>query len=339
MKRVYLYFSAIILVLLIIATLISIEGALKMEKPKAPLQPLSGPGGADYKHGTVEMSTYGDGENQYWIYEPGSPQPESAPVIIFMHGWGATTPTFYEAWIEHLVRKGNIVIYPRYQENIFTPSDRFTPNSIRAVKEALNELQSGNHVLPQINKTAMVGHSAGGLISVNIAALAESEGLPTPRAVFAVEPGKSRSPEEQRGPILQNLTHISPETLLLTLSGDQDTWVGDQDAIKIIRDTNQISSENKDYLLLVTDEHGNPALVADHFAPLSSKLNIGGYNVTLGVDAMDYYGTWKLFDGLYEAAFYGENRTYALGNTSHQRFMGFWSDGTPVKELEVSNNP
>jgi hypothetical protein len=46
------------------------------------------------------------------------------------------------------------------------------------------------------------------------------------------------------------------------------------------------------------------------------------------VNALDYFGTWKLFDALEESAFYGRNREYALGNTPQQRYMGKWSDGT-----------
>jgi hypothetical protein len=51
------------------------------------------------------------------------------------------------------------------------------------------------------------------------------------------------------------------------------------------------------------------------------------------------YGLWKLFDGLSDAAFFGKNREYALGNTPQQRFMGKWSDGVPVKELVVTDKP
>jgi len=46
-----------------------------------------------------------------------------------------------------------------------------------------------------------------------------------------------------------------------------------------------------------------------------------------------------LFDGLSDAAFFGKNREYALGNTAQQRFMGKWSDGVPVKELVVTDKP
>lgn len=60
---------------------------------------------------------------------------------------------------------------------------------------------------------------------------------------------------------------------------------------------------------------------------------------TLGVDAPDFYGTWKLFDGLTDAAFFGKNREHALGNTPQQRFMGVWSDGVAVAPLRVLQIP
>ncbi len=60
---------------------------------------------------------------------------------------------------------------------------------------------------------------------------------------------------------------------------------------------------------------------------------------TMMVNALDFYGTWKLFDALCDAAFYNKNREYALGNTPQQRFMGLWSDGVPVKELKVTDKP
>jgi hypothetical protein len=62
-------------------------------------------------------------------------------------------------------------------------------------------------------------------------------------------------------------------------------------------------------------------------------------NADRTLDALDFYGTWKLLDGLTDAAFYGRNRNYALGNTPEQRFMGTWSDGVAVKELMVIDHP
>ena len=59
----------------------------------------------------------------------------------------------------------------------------------------------------------------------------------------------------------------------------------------------------------------------------------------MSVDGMDYYSTWKLFDALMDYSFYGTNKEYCFDNTPEQRFMGFWSDGTPVAELLVTDSP
>ena len=54
---------------------------------------------------------------------------------------------------------------------------------------------------------------------------------------------------------------------------------------------------------------------------------------------VDYYGFWKLFDALTDAAFKNKNRRYALGNPPEQRFMGRWSDGTQVREPTILDYP
>jgi hypothetical protein len=57
------------------------------------------------------------------------------------------------------------------------------------------------------------------------------------------------------------------------------------------------------------------------------------------LDALDWYGTWKLLDALIACAFEGEWCEYAFGNTPEVRFMGTWSDGVPVAEAVVAAEP
>ena len=138
------------------------------------------------------------------------------------------------------------------------------------------------------------------------------------------------------------------------------SWRSD-DAKRIYYESTRIPAENKDFIMLVSDTYGTPSLLASHRAPTAHDRSYdngegvgGGPAVTVGdapstsrrarldsmmVNAMDFYGTWKLFDALSDAAFYNKNREYALGNTPQQRFMGRWSDGTPVKELKVTDKP
>ncbi len=106
-----------------------------------PQQPDSGPGGAALRCRTVQAQVYGEGNLAYWIFEPADPTPMHAPLIVFNHGWGAIQPLVYGLWIDHLVRRGNIVVYPAYQENLITAPREFTPNAIAAVKDAIRRLQ------------------------------------------------------------------------------------------------------------------------------------------------------------------------------------------------------
>ena len=335
--------------------------ALSFQSPTPPSQPQTGPGGKQYVHASVTKNRYGKGGQEYWIFEPDSPKPRIAPVIVFLHGWGGMNPMYYGAWVDHLVKRGNIVIYPRYQSSLLTAIGDFTPNTMHAVKDAIERLKTEpGHVKADLTKFATVGHSLGGILAANVAALANESKLPRVSAVMAVEPGITDPPINVH---LEDLKKLPPQTLLLAVAGDQDTLVRDADAKRIYYESTRISAANKDYITLVTDSYGFPALVASHRAPTAhdkgydngegvgggpAETNgIGGPQVSrqrtrldsMVVNAMDFYGTWKLFDGLCDAAFYGKNREYALGNTPQQRFMGLWSDGTPVKPLVVTDKP
>lgn len=365
---------------------------LLAEAPRGPAQPATGPGGAEVAHHSVEKHRYGEGGEEYWLYEPAAPKPDSAPVIIFTHGWTATNPAPYGAWIDHLVKRGAIVIYPRYQADLRTPASEFTPNTIAALKAAFERLKTEpGHVTPRWDQCAVVGHSVGGLLAANIAALAAESGLPPMRAVMSVEPGKTRTFAPKFSVELTDLSKLPAETLLLAVAGDSDTVVGDVDAKRVYDESTKVPAANKNYITLISDNHGEPPLNASHFAPVAPDLTYsnGEWKPTLNrgedgaggsgplrekikeriaerraaegsvgtpansnppveqseaaanglaafsVDALDYYGLWKLFDGLADAAFFGKNRQSALGDTPEQRFMGRWSDGVPVKELKV----
>lgn len=222
---------------------------------------------------------YGQGTLQYWLYEPADPSPASAPVVVFNHGWSAVNPEVYGAWIEHIVRRGNVVIYPVYQDSLRTPPVDFATNAIAATKAALALLRGTGHVKPELDKFAIVGHSAGGQLSATMAALAASSGLPKPRAVMCAEPGKSWG--AFRIPI-GNLSTIPHDTLLLAVSGDEDKIVADRDARKIIAGATRVPQTNKNLLILVSDQRGYPELVANHLAACAPDDRYdSGTNLTL----------------------------------------------------------
>jgi hypothetical protein len=298
-----------------------------LDEPTQPEQPTTGPGSSDYSHSFVIKTRYKWGGQQFWIFEPFMPKPESAPLIVFNHGWSAMHPIIYRSWISHIVKKGNIVVYPRYQKGLVRGFDNFTINAVNAVKDSIDILNKGWHVRPELDKFAIVGHSLGGGITANMAALAEEEGLPIPKAIMPVQPFLHRVE-------MIDFSNISNETIMLVIVGEDDDVVSNFSAKIIFNDTLQIPLSNKDFIVQVTDTYGNPDILGDHMAPVCFPKFLSDTT-----DAMDYYSTWKLFDALTDYAFYGKNKDYCLGDTPEQRFMGLWSDGTPVKELIITDNP
>lgn len=315
--------------------------------PTPPEQPIEGPGSSDYIHNDVTHAYMGGGTHAYHVFEPDDPKPQTAPVVAFLHGYGVIHPRKYRAWINHIVRRGNIVVYPVYQTTLLTPSAAYTSGAVEALVDAYELLKSEGHVRPHPEHFAVVGHSIGGVLAANLAAAAESVGLPAPHAVMLANAG------DVRGILLVFLFQsilddvdygaIPADALMLGVIGDQDYIVPGEAPIAIFRNTPQIPLENKQILVLHSDDHGSPPLRASHTAAGSLTFSRTFASDRPArerarrdtADAMDYYGYWKWFDALTDAAFYGLHREYALGGTIEQTYMGTWSDETPVRAAEV----
>jgi pimeloyl-ACP methyl ester carboxylesterase len=344
-------------VIIVLAAVLAVPiAAAPPAAPTAPEQPPAGPGGRSYPHGAVTWSTLGSGAAEVHTFEPADPTPLRAPVVVFGHGWGAMDPNYYGAWILHIVRRGHTVIVPRYQADLRTPVRDFTANALAATQRALDALRTPGHVAPDERGLVFAGHSMGGLVSANLAARAAKGELPPPLALMAVEPGKTWPEASPIAFELDDLSVLPNSLLLLAVVGDDDDFVREVDARKVYLGASAVPRANRDYVRLMSDDHGAPTLVADHRAPTapgqvagSEPLARPSFGPRLGArddsslgdrgpmvtDALDYYGTWKLLDGLLDAVFRGVNREYALGGTAEQRFMGRWSDGVPVRELSV----
>lgn len=308
--------------------------------PKPPERPLTGPGSTDYPHASFIPIERGKGDLAYFIFTPESPKPTRAPLVIFLHGFAQERPWAYGAWIMHLVRRGNVVIYPRYQ--VFgTLPEKYASNAIAAVKGAI-EYMDQHDISIDKSRFAIVGHSCGGLQAANVAAMAADQGLPTPRAVMCVEPGRSDLFPAS------DFSKIPADTLLLTVAGDVDMITGKIDAKKILREATRVKPENRNMIIMRTDLHGSPAFLAGHLSPTSPDAdfqrvtnpqgdvwNAVSQRLSPKASAIEYMGYWRLFDSLMHAGFTGEDRDAALGDTPRQRDMGAWSDGRKVREPVV----
>ena len=313
---------------------------------RQPEQPRSGPGGSAYGHKGVRAGLFGEGNLAYWVFEPTDPFPRSAPLVIFLHGGGGGSPSRFGAWFDHLAKRGNLVVYPVYQESLrpwSKPWDQTAPtklltNVIVAVKDALTRLQIGGHVRPDLDRCAILGTSLGGALTAQIAAIATQKGIPLPKAIMPMVPGLGIWARRMLPSV--DLRTIPSSLMMLVIVCADDKNAGDRGGRAIFSQTIRIPRQNKNLIVMHSDYHGTPPLVANHHSPAASNPVYGiGEKDLSPANAIHYYGYWKLFDALTDAAFYNKNRQYALGNTPEQRFMGTWSDGVAVKQLRVITDP
>ena len=78
-------------------------------------------------------------------------------------------PASYGAWFRHLARRGNVIIYPKYQIQIpLTLPREITANARGVIQDALARLSTEpNRVRPDTNRFAIVGHSVGGILTIS----------------------------------------------------------------------------------------------------------------------------------------------------------------------------
>jgi dienelactone hydrolase len=341
-----------------------------------PPQPRSGPGGADYAATEVAKKVVGRASGATYVFHAAGIPAEPRPVVIFFHAWGAVNPQTYGGWIEHLARKGFLVLYPRFQELGRTRPVDATGNAATLIKEAFEALASDPEARPDPTRVVLAGHTAGGAIAANIAALAKAENLPVPKAVFITMPGGIARDAKSRGIVLGELSNIDPSTLLITMIGDREFRAADLAAKRILREATEVPANRKVFMRVLSDDHGFPTLSATLASPGSLKEAYDGTKIRIPpdppgdpraerlrrqkwsadmvlsgeqtvlvnqlatnvTDTLDYLAFWRTLDMAMAAAFAGRD-AQALRNDPTFTDMGRWSDGWPVKRLAAIDAP
>ena len=301
-------------------------------------QPEIGPGSAIYQHDSVLFHNYAEKQDGFWLFEPAVPTPKSTNLIVFIHGYGGINPMIYGQWIKHLVRKGNTVIYPRYQKSVFSPNpDKFSPNVIKGIKAAIQTIEEKEQHIP-ISKESLciVGHSYGGILGAEITVNWEKHAIPKPKGIFLCAPGT--------GPFkagkLEDYTAMPEDLKLLVMVNQKDYIVGDEMGVKIFETA--INTPNRNLIRQYTDPKNGISAGHNETYCVDEAFDSGHRNYTAKkalritqTNAVDYYGYWKLFDALIDCSRNGENCNYAFGNTVQQRSLGVFA-GEALKELEVT---
>jgi acetyl esterase/lipase len=322
------------------------------ESPSPPAQPATGPGGAEFAYDGIRAQHFGPwpaeahGGTGFWLFEPlgphaaGTPIAEAGlPLVIFLHAFTITDPEWYHVWIDHLVRRGAILLFPDYEPEFGsimadleqTDYAQTLRDTESAIGSALKVLDTDEHARADLSRVAVVGASFGAILGADYAVDASGQGLPQPTALLLANPGCAVI-AATACQVLSDLRAMPATKRVLVLTGTDDA-IGPDDARLLWQRLTSVPNANKDFVTLVSDAHGQPPLVADHFVTLTAGFPLGY------VDALDWYGPWKLFDALMRCAFANQDCEVAVGNTPQQRFMGVWSDGVPVAEAQVTDDP
>ncbi|MGO4523564.1 alpha/beta hydrolase [Microvirga sp. 2MCAF35] len=342
--------------------------ALPAHAATPPQQPAQGPGGRDYTSTEVVKRALGTASSGTFVFHGNDEPSTRRPVVVFLHSWGAVNPGLYGGWIDHLARKGHLVLFPRFQEvNRSRPADA-SNLAEDLIQNALAELADDPKAKPDKERIAFIGHSAGVPIALNLAAGASSGKVPAPKLIFGLMPGGIASNEKERGILLRDLSAVDPATMIITMSGDRDYLPSDRASRLLLQQASAVPASRKLFMRAPSDDHGFPALTATLASPGSPKadydasaiklppdpprdpkqrntwrwsadMSLSGPQTILtqqlgtnGTDALDFLAFWKTFDLASDAAFAGKEASALLRDPKFVD-MSTWSDGWPVKRL------
>ena len=250
-----------------------------------PQQPKSGPGGADYVAAEVVKRAIGRASAATYVFHAAGAPAEPRPVVVFIHAWGQPNPQAYGGWIEHLARKGNLVLFPKYQEvNRTRPADA-SASAAGLIKDALAALADDADAKPDLRKVAVSAISPERPSPTNLAASRQGEGPAGAEALlFALMPGGIASDPKSRGILLEDLRTIDRSTLIVTMSGDRDANASDRASRRIIKEAENVPPNRKLFMRARSDDHGFPVLSATLSSPGAAKPDYDAAQIKIPPD-------------------------------------------------------
>jgi predicted esterase len=215
---------------------------------------LAGCGGSktSYPKTATMIGPIGQNEDAVWIFRPAG-KPKN--LVVYFHGQGGpeeATPKNHLPWIRHLVKRGSIVVYPRW-EVLYTQDPM--PYIVTGVRVATNRVDvKGLPVLA-------IGYSRGGALAVEYGAVAPKHKLPAPGEIMSIFPASVGN----EGKIV-DLNSLDHSTQLVIQMGEADQVVGRTGARHLLRRLKKGGFPARNVRLDFVSSQ--PGFVADHLAPL-----------------------------------------------------------------------
>ena len=296
-----------------------------------------------------------DNANNSWyifIYVPQTPQNQKLPVVLYAHGYTGTDPKDYENSLFQLASWGSVVIFTQYVTNVklggnfVEPADTpfISSNAMyfrylmewNGILQSVAELTGNKQLLPvpvDLDYIQIIGHSVGGGMVPYLATKVIEHGWASKQLILDMETPWLAADHPLTG---YNLSVIPASTLVTIVGAQDDHLASPCIGMQFFEEFYTLLSEkNLAYLIVPSDYHGFPRLVATHYY-LTAALN----------DALTKWGYLKRVDAMVAYLFalannnsIGNILSYFLGESSTLTGMGDWSDATPVKPMTYSVDP
>ncbi len=274
----------------------------------------------------------------FYLFAPtDAGEADSLGLVVFVHGYGALNPYNYAGWIRHLVERGNVVVYPRYQRALIPPgTKRFAGNAAAGIRSALTRVADRGWAV-DTNALVYIGHSYGGAISAFLMARPDSLRVPHAAGGLLCAPGTSKL----TGSRLRTYTDIDTAAQLLIVSSAGDHTVGDEFSRLLFDST--AAGTRRLWIVQTGEEYADGGYGQGHNESYSpdASLDNGVHNFTFRraesvgrTDALDTLLYWPLGDQLVAAA--RSRGLHPLFERPVRAFaMGDWAEGTPRRSFAV----
>ncbi len=303
--------------------------------PAPPGQPEAGPGGREYvAEGIREKAVLDDGGDRFRFYEAVSEVLPPKPMVAFFPAASAP-PERYQAWIEHLVRRGHRLAFVQYGslQRSSVPINRVPYR----LKSLLRKFLEDERVAWRDDRPwVAAGHAEGALIAAQVATVNPGgrEWRVHPRGVCLFGPPDVLPEVERRREDLEGVLRGMPrDTWFVTVVSEGEVV---PEAVDLLYALAPTRPERRLTIVLRSDDHGEPALVADAslaYAPATPEGAgaVGGARL----DALDWCGAWSILDSLLLAVEAGDDGGPWLRDSPEGPSPGDWSDGVPVAPASI----
>jgi dienelactone hydrolase len=307
-------------------------------------------------HQEIKILTEGSGAQRSYAFIPNKPSGKKLPLIIFSHGWMGTNPKNYGALIDHLVRRGSVVIYPVYQTDGNTPPQEITNTAAQSISKTISRLNAEFPDLINTDKTLYYGFSMGASMSINFAMNPSQYGLPAPKGLILVAPGDAH--HVAHGALAQSIVLKSIDQLpinlpIILMTGKEDVTIGVPMGHKY---WNAICQQNrrKTFISWPGGKNESESIAAGHGAPgapddrydfpdiygnvTHSIERLENFPISKSMNNLDYYGQWKVITGFLDFLQNGKSMDWIFSSQGVIKDLGKFESGVQFPQAEIETN-